>query len=257
MTLDLCIVTASNNPACLELNLMQSPMVKCGQVGVQVEYDAPSATIAYARGMAATTSQIIVFAHQDVYFPRGWEEQLACVLDDLETRDPDWAILACCGISVIGDFIGDVWSTSLGGRIGAPMGNPQPVQSVDELVIIMRRSAGLTWDTELPNFHMYGTDIVQSALASGQGAWVADLPVIHNDNFHTRLGSDFTASFRYMQRKWRAVLPIQTTVGKITRWGIALALSKREARKSIDYRKQLALDPLVDPRHYAAESGLE
>ena len=257
MTLDLSIVTASNNQACLELNLMESPMIKSGQVPVQVERDAPSATIAYARGLAATTSEIVIFAHQDVYFPRGWEDQLARVLNDLEDRDPDWAILACCGISVAGDFIGDVWSTSLGGRIGAPIGDAQPVQSIDELVIIMRRSAGLTWDTELPNFHMYGTDIVQTALTAGRGAWVADLPVIHNDSFHTRLGADFTASFRYMQRKWRTVLPIHTTVGKISRWGIALALSKREARKSIGYRKSLALDPSVDPRQYAAESGME
>jgi glycosyltransferase involved in cell wall biosynthesis len=257
MTLDISIVTASNDEACLQLNLMASPMVKDGTVTVHVERNAPSATIAYNRGLDATRSDIIIFAHQDVYFPQGWEEKLAESLQQLETFDPKWAVLACCGIHRNEEFVGDVWSTGLGGRIGAPVSEPQPVQSVDELFIILRRSAGLRWDNDLPNFHLYGSDIVQTALAAGHGAWVMNLPVIHNDKFHVKLGDDFTRSYRWMQRKWRACLPIRATVGQVTRWGIALRRAKWEAYRSLEERRGWAKDPQTAPHIYATECGLE
>lgn len=257
MPLDICIVTASNDDECLTRNLMASDMVQTGNVTVHVERGAPSAAVAYNRGLAATTAEVIVFAHQDVYFPRGWEDQLARVVETMEMQDPNWAIIAPCGISVDGQYIGDVWSSSLGGRIGAPLGKPHPVQSVDELVIVMRRASGLRWDEDLPNFHMYGTDIVQTALAAGQGAWVVDLPVVHNDSLKIRLGADFATCYRWMQRKWRTKLPIQSTVMKITRLGLALPLTRRVARRSLEHRRTLAVDPMADPRLYAAKSGLE
>ena len=257
MTPDICIVTASNDEECLTRNLMASPMVAEGGVPVHVERGAPSAAIAYNRGLAATTAPFVIFAHQDVYFPRGWEEQLARAIAQLETMDANWALVGPFGMSPEGAHIGDVWTTSLSRRIGAPLGSPQPVQSFDELAIVMRRDAGLNWDDSLPGYHMYGTDIVQSARARGQGAYVADLPVVHNDGFHGRLGADFTASYRWMQRKWRAVLPLRTPVVQITRTGLALAIYRLRAHRSFARRQAVAGDAGADPKLYAAQCGLE
>lgn len=251
------IVTASNDKASLQMNLLASPMIRTGAATVHVEDNAPSAAIAYNRGLDATRAEITIFAHQDVYFPFGWDEKLARILQNHTQIDPDWAVLACCGIDRTGNFVGDVWSTSLGARIGAPVGKPQPAQSVDELFIILRRSAGLRWDQGLPNFHLYGTDIVQTALAAGKGAWIVDLPVVHNDKFHDALGKDFDESFRWMQRKWRNVLPVRTTVGLITRWGISLRHTRRVARRSLEERRSWALDPKTAPQVYATRCGLE
>ncbi len=257
MALDVSIVTASNDEACLEMNLMASPMIKNGSVPVDVERNAPSATIAYNHGLDVTSSGIIIFAHQDVYFPRGWERKLELYLRQLKKVAPNWAVLACCGIDLAGEFVGDVWSTSLGRRIGAPVKKPQPVQSVDELFVILRRSAGLRWDEGLPNFHLYGTDIVQMALAADRGAFVVNLPVVHNDKFHDKLGNDFTESFRWMQRKWASKLPIQTTVGRITRWGIAMRRAKWAAYRSLEERRGWSKNPGTPPHQYAVECGLE
>ena len=39
------------------------------------------------------------------------------------------------------------------------------MQSFDELLIVLRRDSGLRFDEGLPGWHMYGTDIVQTARA--------------------------------------------------------------------------------------------
>ena len=49
--------------------------------------------------------------------------------------------------------------------------------SVDELLIVLRIGSGLRFDERLPGFHLHGTDIVQSALHRGLGAFAIDAPV--------------------------------------------------------------------------------
>jgi hypothetical protein len=84
---------------------------------------------------------------------------------------------------------------------------------------VLRCDSGLRFDPELPGFHLYGTDIVQSALAAGLEAYVFDGPVVHNSLPVTRLDDSYGRAYRHMQRKWTARLPIATTVIPITRSG--------------------------------------
>jgi hypothetical protein len=253
---NLCIVSASNDEAFLQNNLLASAMTRAG-VPVQVERGAVSAGAAYNKGLDATAAPIVIFAHQDVYFPPGWERLLLQTLAELDRLDPAWALVAPFGMSRQGRHVGDVWSTSIGHRLGGPFPAPLPAQSFDELVIVMRRSAGLRFDESLPGFHLYGTDIVQTALARGQGAYVAWLPVVHNDKFHSTLGKDFGDSYRYVRRKWRSRLPLVTPVMSIRWHGLSLAWSRWLARRSIDKRRAMADDPRKDPRLYSKGCGWE
>jgi hypothetical protein len=253
---DLCIVVASNDEPCLQQNLLASDMVRAG-APVHVERGAISAAAAYNRGLDATTADIVVFAHQDVYFPPGWDRLLRQTLADIARQDPGWALVAPYGISEAGRNVGDVWSTSLGRRLGGPFPVPVRAQSFDELVIVMRRSAGLRFDESLPGFHLYGTDIVQSAAAKGCGAYVAWLPVVHNDKFHGALGEDFAASYRYIWRKWRHRLPLRTPVVRIRWHGLSLAWSQWLARGPIEERRAKAGDTGTDPRLFSGSSGWE
>ena len=252
-----CIVVASNNDTILAHNLMASDMVRNKQVPVHVERGASSASIAYNRGLAATTQPIVIFAHQDVYFPPGWETKLAAAIAQIEATDPNWALLAPFGMSMTGAHIGDVWSTSLSRRVGQPVTVPTPVQSFDELVIILRRASSLQFDNGLPRFHLYGTDIVQMARAQGLGAYVAHLPVVHNDGFHDRLRSDFAEGYHYVRQKWRAHLPLRTSV-LWTRWhGLSLLWYRLRAARSFKRRKAMAGDTKTDPQVFSARSGWE
>lgn len=255
---DICVVVASNDEACLQRNLMASEMIAGQGVPVHVERGAPSASIAYNRGLDATTAPIVIFAHQDVYFPRGWEVRLAAAIAAVEARDLDWALMAPFGMAEAGAaYRGDVWTTSLSRRVGEPATVPVMAQSFDELVIVMRRASGLRFDEGLPLYHLYGTDIVQTARAAGKGAYVADLPVVHNDGFHDKLRADFTAGYTYVRRKWRARLPLRTSVLWITWHGLTLPIHRLRGARSIEKRRAMAGDTGVDPRVYAARCGWE
>ncbi len=252
-----CIVVASNNEACLARNLMVSDIVTHDGVTVRVERGAPSAAVAYNRGLDATDAPIVVFAHQDVYLPPFWADRLMAAIADVEKVDPDWALIGAYGISHDGRNTGDVWTTSLGRRVGAPVTAPVAAQSFDELVIILRRDTGLRFDERLPFFHLYGTDIVQNALSTGRGAYVCDLPMVHNDGFHGRLGRDFAAGYHYLRRKWRARLPVQAPIVWITWHGLSLQIYRFYASRSRKQRLTLAGDTNTDPRVFSAQCGWE
>ncbi|GGE56942.1 hypothetical protein GCM10011517_25890 [Actibacterium pelagium] len=220
------------------------------------EWNAPSASVAYNRALDRTTSDLIIFAHQDVYFPPGWLSQLWETLDWLSENDPHWGVLAPFGM--VGDqHRGAVYSTSLSGVVGTPVAAPLRTSSVDELVIILNRASGLRFDPALPDWHLYGTDIVQTAGANRMEAWVAHLPVVHNDRFHGYLGKGFARAYRAVWRKWRRELPVRTPVLWLRWHGLDLALYRLRAWKSRRQRKERAGDTATDPKVFSAECGWE
>jgi hypothetical protein len=254
----LCVITLVNDDAILKRNLLASELVSKHRVPVQIERGAPSASIGYNKGLEATSAPIVILAHQDVYFPPSWHHRLARAVAIADSQDPEWAVLAPFGMGAIGaEHIGDVWSTSVGRRIGRRVASLAPVQSVDELVIVLRRASGLRFDPNLPNYHLYGLDIVQTAIASGKGAYVADLPVVHNDKFHDVLRRDFGECYAFIRRKWRDRLPLRTPVLWVGKSGMALPLYRLRAWYSLSRRRQLAADTSVNPSHYAAMCGWE
>jgi glycosyltransferase involved in cell wall biosynthesis len=247
------IVTASHNAAILDANLRRSPLLS--GVPLQVERDAPSAGIAYNRGLDATTAPYVIFAHHDVYLPQGWDRLLQTRIAELDAHDPGWALFGSFGVGLDHSHIGPVWSSSLGQIVGRVPMVPVQVQSFDELLIVMRRDAGLRWDNGLPGWHMYGTDIVATARAAGRRAYAGALPCIHNDGFHQSLGPDYTECYRYMQRKWRDALPLRTPITKISRSGLHLMRDLRAARRSAAYRQDMAVGTETAPDVLAARCG--
>lgn len=251
-----CVVVASNDAASLERNLMASPMIRDG-IPVNVQIGAPSASIAYNRGLDETEAPIVIFAHQDVYFPPGWEEKLSAQIAAVAARDPNWALIAPFGMTKAGEHIGTVWTTSLSQVVGRALEAPEPASSYDELVIVMRRDSGLRFDEDLPNYHMYGTDIVQSAYAAGASAWVASLPLVHNDGFRDRLRADFDKSYHYARRKWRKNLPLRTPMLWVKWHGLDLSILWLRHIRSVKKRRQFAGDTSTDPRVFSRQCGWE
>ena len=252
---DFVVAAASHSPAILDANLRLSPMIASGATRLHVEASAPSASIAYNRALDATTEEIVIFAHHDVYLPLGWDDILRARIAEVEAMDPNWALLGAFGVALDVRHFGPVWSSSLGMVVGRVPLTPEPVQSYDEMVIIMRRSAGLRFDETLPDWHMYGTDIVQTARAAGRGAYVVALPCIHNDRYHRALGNDYFQCYRFMQRKWAARLPMYTPIVKISRSGLHLLRNRWRDWSSHDYRQAMSVETDTDPREYARRCG--
>ncbi len=249
----IAVACASHDPAILAANLARSPLL--ATVPLHVETAAPSAAVACNRAIAATDAEVVVFAHHDVYLPRGWDRLLAARIAEVAAVDPGWALIGAFGVGLDGAHWGPVWSSSLGRIVGAVPLAPVPVQAFDEMLIVWHRAAAPAFDAALPGWHMYGTDIVQAARAAGRSAWAVGLPCIHNDRFHAALGPEFDAAYRFMQAKWRAALPLRTPIVKISRSGLHLWRDRWRNRRSLGHRAAMAAGTDHAPESLAARCG--
>jgi len=238
-------VAAVNNKCTLHENLMASPLIKKGIISLEVMLNHRTAGTAYNAGICQTEEDIIVFAHQDVYLPAGWLQKLQVGILLVENEDPDWAVIGVIGMQSDSNFAGRVWSSGLNREIGHSPTRPLGVVSIDELLIVLRRSSGIMFDEELPGFHLYGTDIVQTALASGFGAYVIDAPAVHNSIRLHSLDKMYFQCYWYLRRKWFKRLPIATTVLPITRFAYPLWRYRlRGFLKGNFFRKRESIRPL-------------
>ena len=136
----------SNNNEILEKNLLSSPDVAEGLVPFTIIRDAPSASAGYHTALGQATADILIFAHQDIFFPKGWFVKLLIVCDRLDHADPSWAVAGLFGVSEDGQFEGHVWDSALGFVCGGPFGNPCVATSLDEIVLVLRRASGISFE---------------------------------------------------------------------------------------------------------------
>lgn len=210
------LVVAANNRPVLQSCLLSSPAIRqAGQVIVQWGFDA--AGRAYNDGLEKAASDIIVFAHQDVYLPEGWHQWLAASLQKLSAADPAWAVAGPIGIGPEQRLVGQVHCTRAGHTVGAQLCEPAPSRSLDELLLIVRRSAGIRFDPQLPGFHLYGTDICLEASRRGLRSYVIPAFCIHNASGWTFLPLAFWRCYFHLRRKWWDRLPITTSCVVIQR----------------------------------------
>lgn len=252
----LCVGVTSHKKAILDGNLRLSPDIKSGELRLDEEYNALSAGIAYNSILSRSSEDVVIFAHHDVYFPAGWKRLLQKRLNELFKHDPEWGILAPCGIARHDNqFYGPLWSSSLGSILGRVALAPVETTSIDEAVIILRRKSGLRFDETLPGFHLYGTDIVQSAIQMNTKAYVMSLPLVHNDGFKPFLDQSFLDAFNHQHRKWRNHLPISTPVTKITKHKLSFFRNQLRSKKSLNSRQSLAVTTDEHPENYAMLCG--
>ena len=92
------------------------------------------------------------------------------------------------------------------------------MESLDEAVLIWRKSTGLRLDPQIPGFHMYGADICQEAKRLQMKCYAIAAFCIHNTNQYAMFPWQFWWGYLRMRRKWKAQLPIRTTCTEITHW---------------------------------------
>ncbi|SRR5579871_918122 len=212
----LTFVTAANNQQTLKANLLASPCFRAGhphQIIVQEGYS--SATRAYNDAIEKSVNDLIVFTHQDIIFPEAWLGQLEEALRYLDASDPNWGVLGCYGETRDEGAHGYVYSPGPG-FVGKPFDRPEQVQTLDEIVLIFRKSAGLRFDDALPHFHMYGVDICMRAAEAGRKNYAIPALCVHNSMYYLVLPQEFYECCRHIRRAWKSQLPIQTSCIRIT-----------------------------------------
>jgi hypothetical protein len=209
-------VVAMNNREVFENNFLASACLRGAHAHeVVVQERFMSAPKAYNEALERSSNDLIVFCHQDIYFPDGWLEDLRRALDYLAIHDPDWGVLGCSGMTVDRHHWRYLYSSGLGVS-GAPLEHPKPVQTLDEIVLILRKSSGLRFDEQLPHFHLYGTDICLQASRRGMKSYVVSAFCIHNTHQALVLPTEFYECCNHIRRVWSDCLPIQTTCVRIT-----------------------------------------
>lgn len=215
------LITAVNSRTLLASCLLGSPDVRSAD-NVIIQEGYKSAAAAYNAGIDSTASEILVFCHQDIFLPPGWVEAVFKSVSWLEKNDPQWGVLGVFGINKNGGPTGHIYCTGLGRVLGRAVKNPEVVQSLDEIVLIVRRDSGLRFDASLVGFHLYGTDICLAASERSMNCYVIPAFCVHNTQGMKYLPQSFSDGYRYLQAKWRKRLPIKTPCTLITWSGFPL-----------------------------------
>lgn len=214
-------IVAVNDDFVLSNCLLRSPSVSSARE-VILERGHECAGQAYNAGIGKATGDVLIFAHQDVFLPNGWEKSLSYAVAQLEVEDPGWGVLGTFGIGSSGSVVGYVHSTGLRRTLGSPLPYPVPVKTLDEMCLVLRRSSGLRFDDHLPGFHLYGTDICLQAEQKGMRSYALSAFCIHNSNGIRRLPLAFWWASLYLRRKWFDVLPVTAPCVRITKSGLAM-----------------------------------
>ncbi len=252
----IAIAAAVNDHAILRQCLARSPDIASGHMLLKTYEGYATAGRAYNQALDDADADWIVLAHQDVYLPEGTLDRLAGALAELTARDPDWAVAGVIGQEQSGVLVGRTWSSGLGKLFGGEAPLPARVATLDEMLLIVRRSAGVRFDEDLPSFHLFGTDIVQTARYAGKSSWAIDLPVIHFSRPVINLGGGYRASWLYLRKKWKADLPLTNLVCPVTRSPLSIFLKDFRIRKLNRGRRDRG-ETNGDPAQIAHQLGLE
>lgn len=210
----------------LETNFLASPcLLRERQSEILVQTNFESASKAYNDGIDRARNDLLGFVHQDVILPQSWFSQLRAALDYLQEVDPAWGVLGCYGVTREDERWGHVFSTGWG-VLGGPFDHPVAVQTLDEVILILRRSSGLRFDEELPHFHLYGTDVCMTAASRGLRCYAIPAFCIHNTDQLLVLPKEFYDCYKHIRHVWKNYLPIQTSCIRISRFDMEMRMRR-------------------------------
>lgn len=249
------ITVSVNNEEVLQKNLLLSPgRLNGGRNQLVIKRDFTSASLAYNSAIEEAENDIVIFVHQDIYLPDTWFADLKRCLEFLEGTGANWGVLGCYGFRKGADGgLGRVYTRGLG-RHGRQITRPEPVETLDEIILIIRKSSGLRFDPRLPHFHLYGTDICMTARERGMVNYAFQGYCVHNTNQLLILPNEFYTCYRYTRSKWAHYLPIYTSCMKISFLnGEFYRRRIVEAKQRVFGMRSQAAKRVEDPRVFSNE----
>jgi Glycosyltransferase like family len=234
----LSFVACVSDSSILEANLHSSPCLNDGsEHQVLVVKNCPSAADGLNIGIARAKTDWVVFIHQDMWLPARWDRSVVEQLHEAERRIGPIGVAGVYGVGEViarrdqsqplaAERIG--WVVDRGRMLSDGPELPARVATLDELLLIVRRDAGLRFDTTL-GFHLYGADICLQAREQGL-AVVALAALCHHNSRSIGLPEAFFASARVFARKWSHRLPVATPCAIIESGGEVSVLGNAAGR---------------------------
>jgi len=211
-------------------HFLASPLFKNKKYEILSQRGFASASKAYNDAIDRSDNDIMVFTHQDMSFPDNWERELFLSISYLKKNDPNWGVIGCYGKNRHRETwkgFGYLYCAGNKKILGEPLAHPVPVQTLDEIVIIFRKSTGLRFDELLPHFHFYGTDICMISKSKGMNCYAISAFCIHNTKTIHVFPEEFFECYKYIKRKWYRFLPIESPCIRITRHGYFTYIRKK------------------------------
>jgi len=225
-----------------EHNLLASPCVRrsLNQLVLidntsNVHYDnLPEAMNA---GLDKAVNELVVVVHEDTYLPDGWQAQLELALEQLEQHDPEWGIIGTAGLTSDGVSVGHYSDPNNYCDTFGKGRRFTEVSSVDEHIMLFRRSSGFRADESIPGIHGIGADLVLTATKQGRRCYVVDAPSIHKyrdgsgkviqrlmdspkiaDRLNYAYKADKACCDEYISHKWADLTPFSSIVTRYEKW---------------------------------------
>lgn len=225
--IELSFVTCVSNQEVLAKRLLSSPCLRDGKYPLTAYFNAGNAAQAFnatALGLQGPNTWLI-WVHQDVYLPFGWDNQFKHGLRTAESLFSGLAVVGVYGVTGAGPTArraGHVLDR--GQLLHEPFTLPCLVDSMDELLFAVRCSSHLELDAGL-GWDFYATDMVLQAQELGHQCAVVDALCEHWSDTPTSglmpsgLMERIDKSAKHFERKWAHRLPITTPCFEIGKPG--------------------------------------
>lgn len=225
-------VSCASSLEVLGQRLLSSACLKPGGYTLAAYFNAPSAAHGFNAAMAAAAASDtaacpawLIWVHQDVFLPDGWDTRFAQALEDALLAFPRLAVAGVYGVAGTGAAArraGHVLDR--GTLLREPSALPCLVDSLDELLFAVRVDSGLQLDPAL-GFDFYATDLVLQAQALGWQCAVLDAYCEHwsgtpaSGTVARATVERIEANARVFESKWAHRLPVTTPCFDIRQTG--------------------------------------
>lgn len=224
--LRLSLVTCVSRIDVLAQRLAQSPCLQKGGLPWTAHFNCAAAAQAFNQQLRAdTTVDWLVWVHQDVFLPPGWEQQFRQALAQATAQWPNLAVAGVYGVQGAGEQMrraGHLLDRGL--LLREPAALPCLVDSLDELLVAVRVSSGLQMDPAM-GFDFYATDLVLQAQQAGWCAAAVDAYCEHwsdtpaSGEMPAHLIARVKTNGHVFESKWAHRLPVTTPCFNIKRPG--------------------------------------
>jgi hypothetical protein len=188
-------------------------------------------------GVDRAQHDLVAIVHEDVYLPEGWQAKLELSLSELEATNPHWGVLGAAGLSNRGVVVGHYSDPHTYRNSFSQDQCFTEVDSIDEHLMLIRKSSGLRMDAFIPGIHGIGADVVLTARERSLKCYVIDAPTVHK--YRNATGAiiqshrdspkiakrasyayiaDKLCCDEYVSVKWKAATPFRSVVTTYQKW---------------------------------------
>ena len=210
------VIVAVNRDNQLNANLLHSPGL--AEVGAQVVLcrNSASAAEAFENGLQQAQTPWVIFAHQDVYFPKTSGHALKRLFASIPEHDAADTLIGFAGIALDADSISSKAGLFIDRIHRFDFPASDQAISLDEFAIAVHRTTRHRIDPAF-GWHMWATDLcVAAAVKGGPMAKIVRIPLFHNTFGEWDVPPEFAASAERLSAKYPNVPIIPTLCGNIT-----------------------------------------